>query len=122
MPYTAYWEEKGVHWVFTGDVSNEEMFASNVEIYEDPRFPDIQYGIVNYLAVDHYNVSSDAIFNLATMDKVASQRNPHLKLAVIATTQLLKGLTRMWELSGGSSVWEYKIFEDETSAREWLNQ
>lgn len=122
MPYTIQWKEKGLYWIYAGEVSDQEMLASYSDLYDDPRFLDIEYEIVDYLAVTSYDVSSDTIFKIAQMDKAASKRNPHVKVAVIADSQMIKGMSRMWQLAGGASVWESKIFDDGVAALEWVNQ
>lgn len=121
MPHTIHLEDIGIRWVFTGEVGDQEMIDCTKDFYDDPKFLDFHYGIVDYLGVTQYNVSSETIFKIGQLDEAASQQNPHFKLAVIATNQLVKGLSRMYQLSGGASVWESKIFEDETAARKWLN-
>lgn len=121
MSCTIHREENGLHWIFRDEVTDSELLAICMKLYDDPRLSDIQYIIVNYLAVTQYNVTSDTIFKIGQMDEVVSQKHPHLKIATISTSQLFKGVTRMWELSGGTAVWESRIFEEETAAREWLN-
>lgn len=121
MPYTIHRETKGILWVFTGEVSDQEMITSYKEFYDNHSYEGIQYLLTDYSGVTNFNVRSDTIYNMGQIDKDASAKYPHIKVAIIATSQLLKGMTRMWELSGGSTSWDSKIFEDEASAREWLN-
>lgn len=121
MPYTTHWEETGIRWVFTGEVSDQDIISCCMEFYDDPKFLDIRYLMADYSAISNFNVNSDTIFDVAQMDKDASEKNPYIKVATIASSQLLKGITRMWELSGGTTVWESQLFDSEVSAREWLN-
>jgi hypothetical protein len=119
MACTTHWEDTGVLWVFTGEVTDEDLLSINLALYEDARFPELTYAIANYLDVTTFSATSDMIRRIAVMDRTAAQINPNLKIASIATKDLIKGLTRMYELSADTS-WEVGSFEDEQSAREWI--
>ena len=121
MPYTTHWEDRGIRWVFTGVLTNEELLNANLDIYDDPRFMEMHYQVVDFLQVTNFNVTPEVVREIGILDEKASQRNPDVKVAVIATNLFHKGLTRMWELSGGGAIWQTAIFEDEETARVWVN-
>ena len=120
MPYTTHWEDRGIRWVFTGVLTGEELLNANLAIYDDSRFMEMRYQVVDFLLVTDFNVTSEIVREIGQLDEKASQRNPDVKVAVIATNLLHKGLTRMWELSGGGAIWQTAIFEDEETARVWV--
>jgi hypothetical protein len=104
MPYTTHWEDRGIRWVFTGVLTNEELLNANLDIYDDPRFMEMRYQVVDFLQVTNFNVTPEVVREIGILDEKASQRNPDVKVAVIATNLFHKGLTRMWELSGGAGL------------------
>lgn len=120
MSYSIFWEEKGVRWKFSGEVTDQEMLDANKEFYDSPVFYDMRYQIGDFLEVTDFKVSSDTVKVLARLDLEASEKNPNVKVAFVVTNVMIKGLTRMWDLSGGGTHWESSAFEDEASAREWL--
>jgi hypothetical protein len=122
MAYETFWEPQGIRWVFSGTVTDEDLIRSNEELYEDPRFPEIRYEIADFRSVEGIleNASSETVRRVARMDMAQSSRNPDLKVAILATTLLIKGFARMYALFGDESRWEIRIFETEEDARRWF--
>ena len=121
MAYETFWEEKGIKWVFSGDLTNDDLLKCNQELYEDPRFIDIDYEICNFIAVENFPVESRVVQHVAKMDMEQSKRNPNIKVAVISNKLVMRGLTRMYEITGDGSAWETQFFENEEDARAWIN-
>lgn len=122
MPYSSYWEQQGVLFVFSGIVTDQDLLEANLDIYDDPRFMDLRYEVANFLDVTEFNVTSDMIRKVADLDYAASKRNPNIAVAIVDTSAVIKGLANMWAYSGGAEVWESELFEDEVLAREWLGE
>jgi len=121
MPCETYWEDEGIRAVFRGTVTDDEFFQGSLKIYEDERFPAIRYQLVDVLLVEDVAVSSNTIRRVAAMDKEQSARNPNVRVAVVARTPLIRGLSRMYELSSGETSWVTQLFETEAEARSWLD-
>ena len=120
MPYETLWEEKGIKWIFSGSLTNEDLFECNKELYEDPRFLDIEYELCDFTAVEDWPVESKVIFSVGEQDAVQSQRNPNIKVAIISNEPVMRGLTSMYEASAYGSKWKTQFFENEEDARAWL--
>ncbi len=120
MAHQTLWEEKGISWEFSGEVTDEELTNLNTESYGDPRFLGIKYQIVNFLKVREFNATIHTIAKVAEMDKGVWQKNSGIKVAIIASKLVIKGWARVYVLEAGRDMWEVNIFEDEVSAREWL--
>lgn len=120
MPYKTIWEEKGVQWVYTGILSGDELLQSNMEIYGDPRFDKLRYQIVNFLGVTEFQVSTDTMEEITVMDMGASNTNPMLKVAVVATDTQANRLVELYETTTGGAPWETEIFATEKAARAWI--
>jgi hypothetical protein len=121
MSYETFWEEKGIRWVFSASLTNEDLLESNKELYEDPRFLDIEYELCDFTAVEDWPVESKVIFSVGEQDAVQSQRNPNIKVAIISNEPVMRGLTNMYEASAYGSKWKTMFFENKEDARAWIN-
>lgn len=121
MAYKTFWEEKGIKWVFSARLTNEDLLECNKNLYEDPRFLDIEYELCDFTAVKDWPVDSKVIFSVGEQDAVQSQRNPTIKVAIISNQAVMRGLTSMYESSAYSSTWKTQLFENEEDARAWIN-
>jgi len=121
MPYEISWEPLGVVLRASGVVSDEDSIAVNEELNASPLLPLMKYQIVDFSLIEKFDLSSERIWITAERDRIAAETNPDMKIAVIATSALIRGLTNMYarahEAKGGS--WVTKIFEREEDARAW---
>ena len=121
MPYKLIWEQEGVVFRFSGVVSDEELIASNDEVYASPDFPAMKYEIVDFTVIDKLDVSAEAVRRVARMDRVASETNADVRVAIITSEMFILGMSRMYglghESEGGS--WTTEVFESEEDARAW---
>ncbi len=121
MPYEISWEPLGVVLRASGVVSDEDSIAANEELNASPLLPVMKYQIVDFSLIEKFDLSSERIWITAERDRIAAETNPDMKIAVIATSALIRGLTNMYALTheakGGS--WVTKIFEREEDARAW---
>ena len=120
MSYETFWEEKGIRWVFTGILTSEDLLRSNLELYEDERFDTIEYELADFTGIESYAATAETIRRVARMDRDQSVRNPELKVALIATKDVHRGLAQVYALSGGDTPWSIGVFETEEEARVWL--
>ncbi len=121
MPYEISWEPLGVVFRASSVILDEDSIAANEELYASPLFPVMKYVIIDYSLIEKFDLSSELMRIGADRDRIAAETNPDMKIAVIATTALMRGLTNMYALTheakGGS--WVTKIFECEEDARAW---
>jgi hypothetical protein len=121
MAYITFWEEKGIRWIFNSDLTNDDLLKCNQELYEDTRFLNIDYEICDFTAVEKFSLESDVVRQVARMDVEQSKRNPNIKVAIISNELVIRGLTRMYQITGDASAWETQIFNNEEDARVWIN-
>jgi hypothetical protein len=120
MPYEIRWETKGVRSVFSGIVTDDDLLRSNFELYDDPRFTSIRYEIADFGLAEGSSFSAETVRCVARMDHDQSVRNPDVKVAILATGTLARGLARMYALSGGDTPWVTQLFRTEEDALSWL--
>jgi len=120
MPYETHWESDGIRWVYTGTMTDDDVLRSNLELYEDPRFATIRYEIADFRQVDKFPARSETVRRLSSMDREQSVHNPDVRVAILATAPLMRGIAHMYRLSAGDAPWETRVFETEDDARAWL--
>jgi len=121
MPYETHWEDEGIRWVFKGIVTDDDLLRCNLELYDDARFESIRYEIADFRAGESFTVTAKTLRRVARMDRDQAVRNPNVKVAVIATAAVQKGLARMYALSGGDTLWVTEVFDTEEDARAWVS-
>lgn len=120
MPYKVDWEGKGSVLTFSGLLTGHDLVDANDQVYEDDRFLSMEYQIVDFSHIEDLDMSSDDVKTLAHRDVIQTKRLDHtVKIAVVTDRVAIKGLARMWELTGDCEVWDTMIFKDLESARAW---
>jgi hypothetical protein len=120
MPYVTTWEESGVVWTFRGRVTGDEILRANQEIHRDPRFERLTYQIVDFTAVDRFDVTEDDMATIAALDRAAARDRPSVRVAVAAADEVIKDLSAFYDAVMVGSPWHQRIFDSMTEAREWL--
>jgi len=92
MPYQNTWKNDGLHRIFTGTVTAEEVLTSNLSIHGDKRFDDLKYVYNDFSQVDDYVLNTFDIYNITSIDNIAATYNEKLKVIIIAKNEgILKG-------------------------------
>ena len=111
----------GIEIIASGIVTGEEVIEAHKEIYNEENFKKQKYKIVDRTDCTKYQVYSEDIEKIAEMDDEASRINPNLIIAVISTTSLQHGMTRMWQAYMKNNVYIIKNFQDRINADNWIN-
>ena len=122
MPYELIWEDRGLLFRFWDVVTGDELVQCNLDAYSDPRFESIEYELVVFSDSVVFEVSTNKVRLVATMDSGASKRNPKIVVAIVTSQTLVHGLANLYRLqheaTGGS--WRTEHFKTEEEARRWL--
>ena len=110
----------GIEIIASGIVTGEEVIEAHKEIYNEENFKKQKYKIVDRTDCTKYQVYPEDIEKIAEMDDEASRINPNLIIAVISTTSLQHGMTRMWQAYMKNNVFIAKNFLDRISADNWI--
>ena len=121
MPYDLSWEPLGVVFRFSGVVSDEDLTASNEEVYANPLLPTMKYQVVDFSTIEKFDVSSATVLAVAASDRIAAETNPDVKVALITSAPFPRSMSNLYSLyhesRGGS--WTTEVFEREDDARAW---
>lgn len=121
MPYTIAWKPGVIIWTFHGTVSGKDAIQANLDIYGDPRFDNLRYGIVDLTEVEQFDIANEDLEAAAALDDAATITNSHLAIAVIATTDEARRVASLYESAMSTSKWKVKIFGTPNDAKEWLS-
>jgi len=121
MPYRIIWENGGLVYRFSGGVSDEDLVGATEEVNAHPLFAAMSYQIVDFSVIDTFDASSVGVRRVASMDRLASETNPDVRVAIITSATFIRGMSRMYALGHGSEggSWTTEVFESEEDARAW---
>ena len=122
MPYELIWEGRGVLFRFRDVVTDDELVQCNLDVYADPKFESIEYELAVFPDSMVFEASVATVRRVAEMDVKASERNPKIVVAIVATQRAIRGLANLYRLqteaTGG--LWKTAHFKTEEEARRWL--
>ena len=110
----------GVEFFGSGVVTGTDIIEANKEIYGNELFSRQRYQIVDRTNCTEFRVSNDEIRIIAEQDKAAVKTNPNIIIALISTSDLQYGMSRMYQAHVGENGFLTEIFRDRESAEEWI--
>ena len=110
----------GIEIIASGTVTGEEIIDAHKQIYKKETLKKLRYKIVDRTDCTKYQVYPDEIEKIAVMDDDASKINPNIIIAVISTTSLQYGMTRMWQAYLTNNLFITRNFSDRISADKWV--
>jgi hypothetical protein len=110
----------GIEFISSGIVTGSEIIQANEKIYTGEILPRLRYKIIDRTNCTEYNVTTKDIQIIASQDRKASQINPNIIIAIISTTPLQYGMSRMWEAYVDETGFQMELFKDRGSADKWL--
>ncbi len=120
MPFVVTWESEGVHFLQDGKISGEDLISCATNLCDNERLPELKYKIVEFVEGAEFEADAESIRRVVAVDKAGAEKNPKMKVAIVATSSLIIGMARMYELSGGAGTWDTRIFETLDEARKWV--
>jgi hypothetical protein len=112
----------GIEFISSGIVTGSEIIQSNEKIYTREILSRLKYKIIDRTNCTEYNVTTKDIQLIASQDRKASQINPNIIIAIISTTPLQHGMSRMWEAYVDETGFQMELFKDRGSADKWLRK
>ena len=123
MNFTVKWEKNGVHVIFSGIISIENIVQSQAVYQGDPRYEELKYSICDFRNCDSNDVKPAELYEPLSYDIGASSTLEDHKLALIATNEYSKMLIENY-IAKSRNVglsWEVRFFDSESEARNWVN-
>ena len=122
MPVRINWldEGRGVEFISAGKVTGAEIIAANKQIYQRANLLKLRYKIVDRTHCTEYLVTNEEVIIIADQARKAALVNPGIIMALVSTTPLQYGVSRVWQAYLDDSGLKTAIFEDRASAEEWV--
>lgn len=126
MPITYTYSDDGQQLTLVGEgyISESEMTSVHLEVFKDTEnFSKINSWLSDFSATKHIEISANGLRNLAmlSLQQIRAFQHPG-RVAVVSSTDLVYGLSRMWHAFYQNEVWESRVFRREKDARAWLEQ
>jgi hypothetical protein len=112
----------GIEIFASGVVTGDEIIEAHKEIYNSDNLTKQKYQIIDRRECKEYLVSSEDVKKIAEIDIVASKSNPDIIIAIIASTDLQFGMSRVWQVYVEDSKFETQVFRDRKTAEGWLKK
>jgi hypothetical protein len=122
MPYTIEWRRQGLIWRFEGVVTSEEALQSNQELYGDDRFDLARYQVADFSAVERIEFTPSVVKQIAYLDRAAAISNPRLKVAIVASPEILEEYMKVYEAYAPATQWKVRLCETRDDAEAWLRE
>ena len=123
MNFSVKWEKNGVHVMFSGIISIEDIVQSQAVYQGDSRYEELKYSICDFRNCDSTDVNPAEVNEPLSYDLGASSTLEDHKLALIATNEYSRMLIENYIATSRDVAlsWEVRLFNSESEARNWVN-
>ena len=123
MPYLFYKEPSGVKVEFEGTYSFSDNNQATVELYDHPEFSELKYIIWDFTGVSRMEMTPVETDIASMMDKEASSRLPHTKVALITQDPFTRQLCQSYIADCGNRKleWDFLVADTLEQARKWID-
>jgi len=111
---------RGILRVWTGVITADEVIRATADYYAHENWKKIDYVIADFSGVTQVIGASDSVRDLVKADERISSLIPELAIAVVAPSDLLFGLSRMWEMLNQRIGWKLCVFRTRPEAEAWI--
>jgi len=125
MPYSTEFidDGRGVIHIGEGVLTGAELIEGALLVRaEIERHAVLEYGLTDLSGVGELSVTPEDLRRLADEHMVTARQLPNAVAAVIATSDHIYGMARMWEAYADPTRWTTRVFRDRASAEVWLRE
>jgi hypothetical protein len=120
IEYTS--NETGVILYHEGVVTGKELHDSVSRVYKDSRYPNLKYWIGDRSNCLKFLPDEYWLQKIVDLNKTESSRNPGMLLALVSPKVLEFGMSRMFQVYSGESLFKTEVFKDRGSAEKWIKE
>ena len=123
MAYELAWEDNGVYWKYSGNVSGNEIIDASTSIYGDARFIALKYKFVDFLDVVNFEIDHSKLALIDYQHLAAERANPYLKnVILIKPGQMFTQMANEFAAFFNKTSWEVRVFTDLNEANDWIGR
>lgn len=104
----------------SGIINVDEIIIEGARMFAETEWQNGFNILCDYRAITEFDLSNEDIKMIADRDKVHEPIFDKSKCAVVATSDLIFGLSRMWEIISEDTSLTTMIFRDIRKAIDWL--
>lgn len=109
--------------VWTGVVAASELTAATIADYRvREHWPKVEYFISDFTGVTDLQATPEEIRELSNAEARTSAFIPNLAMAVVAPTDFLFGMARMWQVFAQKTGWSLGVFRSRPEAEDWARK
>ena len=114
-------EGAGVMFIGEGVISAEDIFQATKLLYQsDSAIKKIRFCLNDFTKATSTTITSEELSLSIQEDEAAEQINPKMVVAVVADSDFLFGMSRMWHALAGDINWEMYITRSLAEAKDWI--
>jgi|SRR5580704_2708505 hypothetical protein len=124
MPYTDEQLDggRGILRLWSGIVVASEVIAATAGFLAPEGGAKAEYLIADFAGVTDLKATTKDIRNLSTAEAGIATVIPDLVIAVVAPSDFIFGLARMWEVFGEKTGWTLRVFRSRPEAEAWVHK
>jgi hypothetical protein len=103
-----------------GTVTDEEVRDFARRAVQSPEFPPGGRELIDLRGIERLAVSTDVLREMAQAFRAADTPQSETRIAIVASTDVAYGLSRMYQAFRDDSAVELEVFRDLAEARTWL--
>jgi hypothetical protein len=118
--YTIDSKNGVVYTTASGTLTEDELLAHKRALMRDPAFNAGMKELSDIRAVEHLDVSVEAIQGLAKFDREHTNDVGEHQLGLLVPTDFVFGMARMYEMMTEGNTAGVVVFRDEAEAKAWV--
>jgi len=116
-------EDNGVVISISGVVTGAEIIAQNAKMHAKADFKNnISFYLYDLSQVDQIDINADEVATIAEQDMEAAQKTPNQVVLLVASSDLIFGLGRMWQTLVEDSALKAGVFRTLDEANKWIGR
>lgn len=114
-------DRTGIEAIASEQVSKSDFIDACSEAFNQKNVANQKYQILDFSQCHNFELSSSDINELSRLAINASKINPNIIMAIIAPTDLVFGMSRIFEVYAEESGFNIKVFRDKLEAENWVD-
>ena len=115
-------DKQGIYVTLEGKVTLEDFKVGASEAYSEENIQTQNYQIIDFTNCSSFDLSSSDMQEIARIDKEASEKNPNIKIAIIAPTDVAFGMSRVYEAYTDETGFDTMVFRNSEDAEAWIQE
>ena len=104
----------------TGNVTTDEITTTGAKVFAESEWTNGFNILIDYREISKFEVKAEGVHKIINQDKANKHLFDQSKCAIVADSDLVYGLSRMWEILSEDSKIPTMIFRNIEDALQWL--